>query len=112
VELPAADTVPYRIGMARSQPTEWFALPKYDARVKAELVSAMYPVWTRSMLVGGFVFGAAGGAFYGINELSGKKEWARDTGFVLMGLGGACFVASGLFWLFSPHTSYAIEKAH
>lgn len=112
VELPAADTVPYRIGMARFEPTDWFALPKYDAHVKAELVSAMYPVWMRSMLVGGFVFGVTGGAFYGINELSGKKEWARDTGFVLMGLGGACFVASGLFWLFSPHTSYVIEKAH
>jgi hypothetical protein len=112
VDLPAADTTPYRIGMARLQPTDWFALPKYDAHVKADLVSAMYPVWMRSMLVGGFVFGVTGGAFYGINELSGKKEWARDTGFVLMGLGGACFVASGLFWLFSPQTSYVIEKAH
>jgi hypothetical protein len=110
VELPAADPVPYRIGYSRLQPTNWFALPKYSARVKADLASDMYRVWTRSMLVGGFVFGTVGGTMYGINEASGKKPWARDTGLVLLGLSGACFLTSGLFWLFSPHTTYVIER--
>ena len=110
VELPAADPVPYRIGYGRFQPTDWFALPKYSAHVKAELVSDIYPVWMRSMLVGGFTFGVVGGAMYGINQATGKKEWARETGFVLLGLSGACFLTSGLFWLFSPHSSYTIER--
>jgi hypothetical protein len=109
--LPAADAVPYRIGDLRLQPTEWFQLPKYNARVRADLASDMWPVWTRSMLVGGVVFGLVGGSMYGINELSGKKEWARDTGLVLMGVSGAFFVASGLFWLLSPHSSYVVERA-
>jgi hypothetical protein len=111
VDLPAADVVPYRIANLRLQPTGWFQLPKYNARVHADLASDMWPVWTRSMLVGGFVFGIAGGSMLGINELSGKKPWARDTGFVLAGLGGAFFVTSGLFWLFSPHTSYELGRA-
>ncbi len=111
VELPVADPVPYRIGYGRLQPTDWFALPKYNARVKAELASDMYPVWMRSMLVGGFVFGAVGGSMYGINEATGKKAWAHDTGLVLLGLSGACFLTSGLFWLFSPHTTYTIERS-
>lgn len=110
VELPSADPVPYRIGYSHYQPTDWFPLPKYDARVKAKLVSDMYPVWMKSMLVGGFVFGAVGGAMYGINEASGKKDWARNTGFALLGLSGACFLTSGLFWLFSPHSSYTLER--
>ncbi|HSU39002.1 MAG TPA: hypothetical protein VLJ38_05520 [Polyangiaceae bacterium] len=110
VELPAADPVPYRIGYGRFQPTNWFTLPKYSARVKADLASDMYTVWTRSMLVGGFVFGAVGGSIYGINEATGKKPWAHDTGLVLLGLSGACFLTSGLFWLFSPHTTYTIER--
>jgi hypothetical protein len=111
VELPAADVAPYRVGNLRLQPTEWFALPKYNARVRADLASDMWPVWTRSMLVGGVLFGVVGGSMYGINQLTGKKEWAHDTGIVLMSVSGAFFVASGLFWLLSPHTSYVVERA-
>jgi hypothetical protein len=110
MELPADDPVPYRVGNLRLQPTDWFALPKYNARIRADLASDMWPVWTRSMLVGGVLFGVVGGSIYGINELTGKKEWARDTGFVLMGVSGAFFVASGLFWLLSPHSSYVVER--
>jgi hypothetical protein len=62
------------------------------------------------MLVGGVLFGATGGAFVGINELSGEKAWARTTGYVLLGVGGACLLASGLFALFSPRTSYSLER--
>ncbi|HTQ07154.1 MAG TPA: hypothetical protein VMI54_25030, partial [Polyangiaceae bacterium] len=108
VDLPAADLQRYRIANLRMQPTDWFRLPKYDARLHADLASDMYPIWERSMLIGGFVFGAIGGSFLGINELSGKKEWARDTGFVLVGIGGAFLVTSGIFWLFSPRTSYSV----
>jgi len=110
VDLPAGDIVPYRIANLRLQPTDWFQLPKYNARVRADLASDMWPVWTKSMLVGGFVFGLVGGSMLGINELSGKKEWARDTGFVLAGVSGAFFLTSGLFWLLSPHTSYTLER--
>ncbi len=110
VDLPAGDLVPYRIANLRLQPTEWFQLPKYNARLEADLASDMWPVWTRSMLVGGIVFGLVGGSMLGINELSGKKPWARDTGFVLSGVSGAFFLTSGLFWLFSPETSYTVEQ--
>ncbi len=111
VDLPSADLQRYRIANLRLQPTDWFHLPKYDARVHADLASDMYPIWERSMVIGGFVFGAIGGSFLGINELSGKKEWARDTGYVIAGVGGAFLVTSGIFWLFSPRTSYSLERA-
>lgn len=111
IELPAADPVQYRVGNLRLEPTNWFMLPKYNARVKADLASDMWPVWTRAMLVGGVLFGAVGGSMYGINEATGKKEWAHDTGIVLMSVSGAFFVASGLFWLLSPHSSYVVERA-
>lgn len=111
VELPAGDLQLYRIANIRLQPTDWFRLPKYDARVHADLASDMYPVWERSMLIGGLLFGAVGGSFVGINELSGKKEWARDTGYALAGVGGAFLITSAVFWLFSPRTSYAVERA-
>jgi hypothetical protein len=110
VDLPAGDVVPYRIANLRLQPTDWFQLPKHNARLEADLASDMWPVWTKSMLVGGIVFGVVGGSMLGINELSGKKPWARDTGFALSGVGGAFFLTSGLFWLFSPETSYKVER--
>jgi hypothetical protein len=110
VDLPAGDPVPYRIANLRLQPTDWFQLPKHNARLEADLASDMWPVWTKSMLVGGIVFGLVGGSMLGINELSGKKPWARDTGLVLSGVSGAFFLTSGLFWLFSPETSYTVER--
>jgi hypothetical protein len=110
VDLPAGDLVPYRIANLRLQPTEWFRLPQYNARVEADLASDMWPVWTKSMLVGGIVFGLVGGSMFGINELSGKKPWARDTGLVLAGVSGGFFLTSGLFWLFSPSTSYKVDR--
>jgi hypothetical protein len=110
VDLPAGDPVPYRIANLRLQPTEWFQLPKHNARLEADLASDMWPVWTRSMLVGGVVFGLVGGSMLGINELSGKKPWARDTGLVLAGVSGGFLLTSGLFWLFSPETSYTVER--
>ena len=111
MDLPSADLQRYRIANLRLQPTDWFHLPKYNARLHADLASDMYPIWERSMLIGGFVFGAIGGSFLGINELSGKKEWARDTGYVIAGVGGAFLLTSGIFWLFSPRTSYSLERA-
>lgn len=110
VELPAEDRVPYRVSNLRLSPTEWFTVPKYNARVRVDLASDMWPVWTRSMLVSGVLFGVTGGAFVGINELSGEKQWARTTGYALLGVGGACLIASGLFALFSPRTSYSLER--
>lgn len=110
VELPADDRVPYRVSNLRLSPTNWFTLPKYNARVRVDLASDMWPVWTRSMLVSGVLFGVTGGAFVGINELSGEKQWARTTGYALLGVGGACLIASGLFALFSPRTSYSLER--
>jgi hypothetical protein len=110
VDLPVGDVVPYRIANLRLQPTDWFQLPKYNARVEADLASDMWPVWTKSMLVGGIVFGLVGGSMLGINELSGKKPWARNTGLVLAGVSGGFFLTSGLFWLFSPSTSYKVDR--
>lgn len=110
IDLPAADLQRYRIANLRLQPTDWFHLPQHNARLHADLASDMYPIWERSMLIGGFVFGAIGGSFLGINELSGKKPWARDTGYVVAGVGGAFLLTSGIFWLFSPRTSYSVER--
>ncbi|HEV8549508.1 MAG TPA: hypothetical protein VGQ57_10780, partial [Polyangiaceae bacterium] len=111
VALPVNDPVPYRVANLRLLPTDWFLLPKYNAKVKVDLASDMWPIWTRSTLIGGFLFGVTGGAFLGINAATGQKDWARDTGYVFLGLGGACFLASGLFALFSPHTTYTLERA-
>ncbi len=110
VELPAADPVTYRVSNMRLDPTDWFEVPKYNARMRVDLTSDMWPVWTNAMLVGGVVFGVTGGAFLGINALTGQEPWARDTGYVLVGVSGAFFVASGLFWLLSPKTSYTLER--
>lgn len=110
VELPADDLVPYRVSNMRLDPTDWFRVPQYNARLKMDLASDMWPIWRNTMIVSGFVFGLTGGAFLGINALTGKEEWARDTGYVLLGVGGASFVAAGLLWLFSPHSSYTIER--
>jgi uncharacterized membrane-anchored protein YitT (DUF2179 family) len=70
----------------------------------------MWPVWRNTMVVGGVAFGLTGGAFLGINALTGQEQWARDTGYVLLGVSGASFVAAGLLWLFSPHSSYTVER--
>jgi hypothetical protein len=110
VELPADDLVPYRVSNMRLDATDWFRVPQYNARLKMDLVSDMWPIWQNTMIVSGFVFGLTGGAFLGINALTGQEPWARDTGYVLLGVGGASFVAAGLLWLFSPHSSYTIER--
>jgi hypothetical protein len=110
VELPAGDLVPYRVSNMRLDPTDWFRVPQYNARLKMDLASDMWPIWRNTMIVSGFVFSATGGAFLGINALTGQEPWARDTGYVLLGVGGASFIAAGLFWLFSPHSSYTVER--
>jgi hypothetical protein len=110
VELPAGDPVPYRVANMRLDPTDWFRVPQYNARMKMDLNSDMWPIWRNTMVVSGFVFSATGGAFLGINALTGQEPWARDTGYVLLGVGGASFIAAGLLWLFSPHSSYTVER--
>jgi hypothetical protein len=110
VELPADDLVPYRVSNMRLDPTDWFRVPQYNARMKMNLASDMWPIWRNTMIVSGFVFGLTGGAFLGINALTGQEPWARDTGYVLLGVGGASFVAAGLLWLLSPQSSYTIER--
>jgi len=110
VELPAADPILYRVSNLRLGPTDWFRVPQYSARVKVDLVTDMWPVWRNTMIVSGVAFGLTGGAFLGINALTGQEPWARDTGYVLLGVSGASFVAAGLLWLFSPHSSYTVER--
>jgi hypothetical protein len=110
VELPAGDVVPYRVSNMRLDPTAWFRVPQYNARLKMDLASSIWPVWQNTMIVSGVVFGVTGGSFLGINALTGQEAWARNTGYVLLGVGGASFVAAGLFWLLSPHSTYTIER--
>lgn len=110
VELPAGDLVPYRVSNLRLDPTAWFRVPQYNARLKMDLASNIWPVWQNTMIVSGVVFGVTGGSFLGINALTGQEAWARNTGYVLLGVGGASFVAAGLFWLLSPHSTYTIER--
>lgn len=110
VELPAGDLVPYRVSNMRLDPTAWFRVPQYNARLKMDLASNIWPVWQNTMIVSGVVFGLTGGSFLGINALTGQEQWARTTGYVLLGVSGASFVAAGLFWLLSPHSTYTIER--
>jgi len=110
VELPAGDLVPYRVSNLRLDPTAWFRVPQYNARLRMDLASSIWPVWQNTMIVSGVVFGLTGGSFLGINALTGQEAWARNTGYVLLGVSGASFVAAGLFWLLSPHSTYTIER--
>jgi hypothetical protein len=110
VELPAGDPIQYRVGNMRLDPTDWFHVPKYNVRMHVDLASDMWPVWQNTMLVSGVVVGLTGASFLGINALTGQEAWARNTGYVLLGVSGASFVAAGLFWLFSPHSTYTIER--
>jgi hypothetical protein len=107
---PRNDLVRYRVSNLRLDPTEWFRVPQYNVRMKMDLASNIWPVWRNTMIVGGVVFSLTGGAFLGINALTGEEPWAKTTGYVLLGAGGASFIAAGLFWLFSPHSSYTIER--
>jgi hypothetical protein len=111
VDLPANDPMRYRISNVGIEPTDWFKLPNRNAKVNARLVSDMWALWPKAMLVGGVTFGLVGGSFLGINALSGDKAWARDTGFVLAGFSGAFFVTSGLIWLLHPRSRLSIEQA-
>jgi len=111
VKLPAGDSLQYRIANSRLEPTDWFKLPNYSARARAHLVSDMWPLWPRAMLVGGVTFGIAGGTFLGINALGVDKTWVKNTGLALAGVSGAFFIASGLLWLLRPESSLSIERA-
>jgi hypothetical protein len=108
-EVPALDPVPYRIDGDRTEPTEWFQLPRYNARIKADLVSNMWPIWPRAMLVGGVIFSLVGGGMLGGWALADGSDTVRDVGIGLAATGGVFFLASGVLFLVRPHSTYVIE---
>src|SRR6185503_19146483 len=65
MQLPALDPVRYRIDGRRTEATEWFHLPRYNAKLQADLVSDMWPLWPRALLVGSVIFGVIGGSMIG-----------------------------------------------
>jgi hypothetical protein len=109
-ELPANDPVPYRIDGDRTEPTEWFQLPRYNARIKADLVSNMWPIWPRAMLVGGTIFTLVGGGMLGGWALADGSDGVRNVGIGLAAAGGVFFLASGVLFLVRPHSTYEIER--
>ncbi|HEX6275831.1 MAG TPA: hypothetical protein VFZ53_22470 [Polyangiaceae bacterium] len=110
VELPAYDPVVYRIDGDRTEPTEWFRLPRYNARIKADLVSNMWPIWPRAMLVGGTIFSLVGGGMLAGWALADGSDGVRNVGIGLAATGGVFFLASGVLFLTRPHSTYEIER--
>jgi hypothetical protein len=111
VDLPANDPVPYRLDGERTEPTEWFQLPRYNARIKGDLVSNMWPIWPRAMLVGGVIFSLVGGGMLAGWALADGSDGVRNVGIGLAAAGGVFFLTSGVLFLARPHSSYEIERA-
>ena len=109
-ELPAHDPVPYRIDGDSTEATEWFQLPRYNARVRGELVSNMWPIWPRAMLVGGVLFSLVGGGMIAGWALADGAPAVRDVGIGLAATGGVFFLTSGIMFLARPESSYEIER--
>jgi hypothetical protein len=109
-ELPALDSVVYRIDGDRTEPTDWFRLPRYNARIKADLVSNMWPIWPRAMLVGGTIFSLVGGGMLAGWALADGSDGVRNVGIGLAATGGVFFLASGVLFLTRPHSTYEIER--
>jgi hypothetical protein len=109
-ELPALDPVPYRIDGDSTEATEWFQLPRYNARVRGELVSNMWPIWPRAMLVGGVLFSLVGGGMIAGWALADGAPAVRDVGIGLAATGGVFFLTSGIMFLARPESSYEIER--
>ena len=110
LELPALDPVPYRLDGRRTEATEWFQLPRYNARVEANLVSNMWPLWPKALLVGGFIFGLTGGGMLAGWALADGSDAVRDVGIGLAVTGGVFFVASGVMFLVRPESSFKVER--
>jgi hypothetical protein len=110
MELPALDPVTYRLDGERTEPTEWFHLPRYNARIKGDLVSNMWPIWPRAMLVGGVIFSLVGGGMLAGWALADGSDGVRNVGIGLAAAGGAFFLASGVLFLVRPESSYEIER--
>jgi hypothetical protein len=118
LELPALDPIRYRIDGRRTEATDWFNLPRHDAHVEADLVSDMWPLWPRALLVGGTIFTLIGGGMIGgwaldhggLTSDTAKSTWVRNVGFGLAGVGGGMYLASGVLFLVRPTTSHSIER--
>ncbi|HEX6765308.1 MAG TPA: hypothetical protein VF103_07510 [Polyangiaceae bacterium] len=110
MELPALDPVRYRIDGRRTEATEWFQLPRYNARVKADLVSNMWPLWPRALLVGGFIFSLTGGGMLAGWALADGSDAVRNVGIGLAATGGVLFLASGVMFLVRPESSFSVER--
>ena len=109
-ELPANDPVPYRLDGDATEATEWFQLPRYNAKVRGELVSNMWPIWPRAMLVGGVLFSLVGGGMIAGWALTDGAPAVRDVGIGLAATGGVFFLASGIMFLARPESSFEIER--
>jgi hypothetical protein len=110
-ELPANDTVSYRLDGDTTEETEWFKLPKYNARIRGDLVSNMWPIWPRAMLVGGVLFTLTGGGMLAGWALADGSDGVRNVGIGLAATGGVLFLTSGIMFLARPTSTYVIERA-
>ena len=118
LELPALDPIRYRIDGRRTEPTDWFQLPRHNAHVEADLVSNMWPLWPRALLVGGTIFGLVGGGMIGgwaldhggLTSDTANSTWVRDVGIGLASVGGGMYLTSGVLFLVRPTTSLGIER--
>ncbi len=110
VDLPANDPTPYRLGGERTEATDWFQLPRYNARIKGDLVGRMWPLWPRAMLVGGVIFSLVGGGMLAGWALADGSDGVRNVGIGLAATGGVFFLTSGVMFLLRPHSTYEIER--
>ncbi len=109
LELPALDPIRYRIDGHRTDATDWFKLPSYDARVKAELASDGWSLWPPGLLVAGTTLALVGGGMLAGYALADGSEGVRNVGIGLAAAGGVVLSTAGVLYLVRPTSTVSIE---
>jgi hypothetical protein len=109
VELPARDPIRYRIDGHRTDATDWFKLPSYDARIKADLASDSWTLLPPGLLVAGSALALVGGGMVAGYALTDGSEVVRDVGIGLAVGGGVVLATSGVLYLARPTSTLDIE---
>jgi hypothetical protein len=109
LELPALDPIRYRIDGHRTEATDWFKLPRYDARIRADLASDGWSLWPPGLLVLGSMLALVGGGMVAGYALTDGSEVVRDVGIGLAVGGSVTLMTSGVLYLVRPTSTLRIE---
>jgi hypothetical protein len=109
VELPALDPIRYRVDGHRTEATDWFKLPSYDARIKADLASDGWTLWPPGLLVAGTMLALVGGGMVAGYALADGSEGVRNVGIGLAVGGGVVLSTAGVLYLVRPTSTVSIE---